>query len=653
LRSETASDSPAFFLLGTGLAVYWDWHKNVLIQAVSLINMKKTLISGGDFRSTCGKVALLVASIALCLELSGPVVPAQSVADSNIRISQIYTRGGEAGAVYQNDFIELFNRGTSTVDITGWSINITGLEGLPGNSSAVISFTSNLGIPILPGRHLLLQFAGSGANGQPLSGDIPVPILNLAASGGQIALLGKGQTIPPGCPAAPDLTGAVVDYVGYGTATCSEGNAPTLAPPVTKALLRIGGGCTDDNNNLGDFSFADPNPRNLNSTATPCGGGSFSIIDFSAPQFDTFEGAGSTQIRVSRIGDLSTPATVDYFVSDGTKVGEASERRDFTTALGTLRFAPGETQKTFDVLITDDAAAEPNETAFMGLLNPTGNAGIGPRNSAQLVIHENGDSLGGPNPLDASGSFVQLHYHDFLNREADGPGLLFWINNIDHCGADAQCRAVARIDTSAAFFFSVEFQRTGFLVYRLYKASLPETVQRPRALPRYREFIRDTGEIGRGVVVNSTGWEQQLEANTVGFLDSFVTRAEFLAKYPVTLTAVEYVERLNAQAGDVLSPSERSALASQMSGGTETRATVLRKIAENSAFSAAEFNRAFVLMQYFGYLRRNPDDAPDLNFAGFDFWLKKLNDFGGNYNQAEMVKAFIDSGEYRNRFVTP
>ncbi len=610
--------------------------------------MKNPLTFCAKPRSRCGKVALVVSLVAVCFVIAAPAGQAQSVADPNLRISQIYTRGGEAGAIYQSDFIELFNRGTSTVDINGWSISITGLEGFPANTTAVISFTANFSLPILPGRHLLLQFVGSGTNGQPLSGDIPVPILNLAGSGGQIALLGKGQTLPPGCPGAPDLTGAVVDYVGYGTATCSEGNAPTLAPPATKALLRIGGGCTDNNNNLGDFSFADPNPRNGSSAATPCGGGSFSIIDFSAPQFDTFEGAGVTQVRVTRIGDVTTPATVDYFVSDGT----ATERRDYTTALGTLRFAPGETQKTFDVLITDDAAAEQTETAFMGLLNPTGNAGTGVRNSAQLVIHDN-DFGSGPNPLDASGSFVQLHYHDFLNREADGPGLLFWINNIDHCGADAQCRAVARIDTSAAFFLSVESQRTGFLVYRLYKASLPETAQRPRALPRYREFIRDTGEIGRGVVVNSTGWEQQLEANTVSFLDSFVTRAEFLAKYPVTLTAFEYVERLNAQAGDVLSPSERSALASQMSGGTETRATVLRKVAENSAFSAVEFNRAFVLMQYFGYLRRSPDDAPNLNFAGFDFWLKKLNDFGGNYRQAEMVKAFIDSGEYRDRFVTP
>ena len=78
----------------------------------------------------------------------------------------------------------------------------------------------------------------------------------------------------------------------------------------------------------------------------------------------------------------------------------------------------------------------------------------------------------------------------------------------------------------------------------------------------------------------------------------------------------------------------------------------MRQVAENSEFSQREFNRAFVLMQYFGYLRRNPDDPPEtnLNFDGYNFWLAKLNQFNGNFIQAEMVKAFITSSEYRNRF---
>ncbi len=73
-------------------------------------------------------------------------------------------------------------------------------------------------------------------------------------------------------------------------------------------------------------------------------------------------------------------------------------------------------------------------------------------------------------------------------------------------------------------------------------------------------------------------------------------------------------------------------------------------MAEDADFAASEFNEAFVLMQYFGYLRRNPNDPPDADFSGYNLWLNKLNSFGGNFVNAEMVKAFITSIEYRQRF---
>jgi hypothetical protein len=256
----------------------------------------------------------------------------------------------------------------------------------------------------------------------------------------------------------------------------------------------------------------------------------------------------------------------------------------------------------------------------------------------------------GPAQINDSQFFVKQQYLDFLNRDPDGPGLSFWINNIDLCGVNAQCREVRRIDTSAAFFLSIEFQRTGFLVYRLYKASFPERPERPRALPRFQEFIQDTQTIGSGVVVLNVGWEQKLEANTVAFLNNFVARAEFQTNFPAQLTAAQYVDKLNTMTGGALSQAERDALVNGLSAGQETRATVLRKVAEDADFSTAEFNRAFVLMQYFGYLRRNPNDAPDLNFLGYDFWLGKLNQFGGDFRRAEMVKAFTNSTEYRDRF---
>jgi Calx-beta domain/Lamin Tail Domain/Domain of unknown function (DUF4214) len=584
-----------------------------------------------------------------CLLIFSSIITAQSIADSNIRISQIYTRGGEAGAAFQNDYIELFNRGNVDVDISGWTLSIANFAGTPPNiqisSSGIKLFNPN-GIIIGPGRHFLIKFGGSGTSGQPLSSsDInlnPVPISEI---GGQIVLVAKDKTLPFSyCPAAPDLTGVVVDYVGYGTAICYEG-AVTFAPGSDKALLRIGGGCTDNDNNLADFSFATPNPRTRNDAATPCTVAGGSIIDFGAPEFHVAENQGAAHITVTRIGDLSSPATVDYFTSDNS----ASERTDYTTTMGTVRFAPGETQKTFDVLISDDLISEANENAFLGLLNATGNAGIGPRNSAALVIHD--DDFGTPaNVSDISSWYVNQHYQDFLNRVPDSAGQAFWIDNIESCGDSPQCREVKRIDTSAAFFLSIEFQRTGFLVYRLYKGSLPETAQRPRAMPRYREFIRDTQQIGQGVIVGQSGWEQLLEANTVAFTNEFTFRPEFLANYPASLTPANYVDKLNVQAGNVLTFDEYFRLSNGLMAGLETRGSVLRKIAESQKLTNAELNRAFVLMQYFGYLRRNPNDAPDGDCVGFDFWLDKLNESNGDYRQAEMVKAFITSIEYRNRF---
>ena len=598
------------------------------------------------YRSNCSRFLAAI----FCLLTFSSLIAAQSTADSNIRFSQIYTRGGEPGATFQNDFIELFNRGNVDVDIRGWTLNISNFSGTPPNiqiSSTGIKLFPAISI-IKPGGHMLLKFGGNGINGQPITiSDINLNPFPISDTGGQIVLVAKDKTLPFGyCPAAPDLTGVVVDYVGYGSAICYEG-AVTLAPPPDMALWRVGGGCTDNNDNLSDFSFATPNPRTRQDGLTPCAAQIPSEINFAATQFDVPEDQGAAQITVARFGDVSSPATVDYFISDNS----ANERTDYTTSLGTLRFAPGERIKTFHILITDDLIPEVNEMAFLGLLNATGNVSIGPRNSAMLVVHDN--DLGPPanvNVVDISSWYVRQHYNDFLNRTADPAGEAFWINNIESCGSSAQCREVKRIDTSASFFLSIEFQTTGFLVYRLYKASLPETAQRPRAMPRYREFIRDTQRISQGVVVGNAGWQQVLQANTVAFTNDFVYRPEFLANYPETLSAAAYVDKLQVQAGNVLTFDEYFRLANGLMAGLETRGSVLRKIAESRKISDAEFNRAFVLMQYFGYLRRNPDDAPDNDFAGFDFWLAKLNQFGGDYRAAEMVKAFISSAEYRQRF---
>ena len=317
----------------------------------------------------------------------------------------------------------------------------------------------------------------------------------------------------------------------------------------------------------------------------------------------------------------------------------------------------GETSKSFAILINEDSFVEGNETFSIWLTNLSGVTLGGP---AVATITINDDvSEPATNAIDDQQNFVCQHYHDFLNRQPDAPGLAFWTNQITSCGADLGCLETRRINVSASFFLSIEFQDTGYLVERLYKAAygdaignstFPSPHQLPVPVVRLNEFLSDSQEISQGVIVGQGNWQQQLESNKQAFTAAFVQRARFLTAFPLALPAAQFVDQLNADAGSPLSAAERNQLVNDLATGTRTRAQVLRAVAEDADLNSAESNRAFVLMQYFGYLRRNPNDPQDSDHTGYDFWLTKLNQFSGNYINAEMVKAFITSIEYRNRF---
>jgi len=266
------------------------------------------------------------------------------------------------------------------------------------------------------------------------------------------------------------------------------------------------------------------------------------------------------------------------------------------------------------------------------------------------------------NPIDQTDFFVRQQYADFLNRSADAGGLAFWSGQINNCGADTTCRDAARVNTSGAFFLSIEFQETGYLVERTYKtaygdASGSSQLGSPHNLPvpivRFNEFLTDQRSISNGVIVNQGDWQTQLENNKVAYFNSFVQTARFTTKYFSTMLPTDFVHTLNQNAGSPMSVTEEAQEVAALTAGSKTRARVVRDIAEHPALAKAETNRAFVLMQFFGYLRRNPNDVPDKDYTGYDFWLSKLNQFNGNFQAAEMVKAFIGSPEYRSRFGTP
>jgi hypothetical protein len=212
----------------------------------------------------------------------------------------------------------------------------------------------------------------------------------------------------------------------------------------------------------------------------------------------------------------------------------------------------------------------------------------------------------------------------------------------------------------------VEFQNTGYFAFRFYRASFPDGTQRPRGLPRYTEFLRDSQQLGRGVVVGTPNWEALLEQNRQGYALDWVDRTDFLAEYPTTMTRDEYIAKLFSRLGVMPTQQERNQAVSAwdaLGSLKEKRARTIRAVVDTGGVLNAQYNPAFVLFQYFGYLRRNPNDAPDNNFSGYDFWLNKINAFSqpgedvrndqvalARVKRAEMVKAFLVSGEYRQRF---
>jgi hypothetical protein len=380
------------------------------------------------------------------------------------------------------------------------------------------------------------------------------------------------------------------------------------------------------------------------------------IVQFSPSNFTVTEDCTFVTITVVRSGDPSAPVTVHY----ASNPIQASDRSDYTTAIGTLRFASGDTTKSFALLISEDSLAEGTEMLNINLSNPTGGAQLGAASTATVAITDDGDTGSGPNAIDDPATFVCQHYHDFLARQADTAGQTFWTNEITSCGTNQACLTEKRASVSAAFFLSIEFQKTGYFVMRTYKTAFGNQPGNPR----YDTFMEEMGDVNRGVVVGQGNWEAQLEANQQAYAQAFVSRSDFMASYPPGQSAAQYVDALFQSAGVTPSTAERqAAMNAYGSGDTNGRTSALRSIVESDSIYNAFYNPAFVLLEYFGYLRRNPNDAPDNNFQGYNFWLAKMDSFtqpGENVRdeqvalrrvrRAEMVTAFITSGEYRQRF---
>jgi hypothetical protein len=256
-------------------------------------------------------------------------------------------------------------------------------------------------------------------------------------------------------------------------------------------------------------------------------------------------------------------------------------------------------------------------------------------NNTSAVFTATPDAVPGYSRIDSPEYFVRQHYLDFLGREPDEGGFNYWSDQVLVCGGDLACADRRRINVSAAYFLSIEFQQTGGLVDSLYRASYGRR-------PSFAEFMIDRQSVAQNITVGVGDWPQQLLSNKQAFIDSWLQRSAFRAAYD-GLSNSAFVDALISHAGSGFN-GDRSALVSALDGGSSTRSAVLLQVAENEGFVRAKSNEMFVMMEYFGYLRRDPDEE------GYRFWLNKLNQFSGNFEQAEMVKAFISSREYRQRF---
>ncbi len=332
---------------------------------------------------------------------------------------------------------------------------------------------------------------------------------------------------------------------------------------------------------------------------------------------------GSVSLLVTRTGDLSGTATVDY----DSNAGSASERRDYTTAAGVLRFAPGEAAKTITVFITDDKYTEQDETFTVTLSNPVG-AGFNAPTTITGTLVDNDTGPPTPNPLNDTPFFVRQHYIDFLNREPDSDGFNAFAALLNNCADRLNNPACDRVAVSSSFARSPEFRLKAEFAIRFYIATF-------NRLPTDREFIRD-----RSTLNGATAAE--VMANLARFPVDFVEREEYRTIFdPLSNTA--FVDRLIANAG--VANAGRDQFITDLNAGVKTRAQVLREIVDNNVFAQAETNRAYILAQYFGYLRRDPDPA------GFNNLLNFLNANPSNFR--EVTRSFVDSTEYRARFGTP
>ncbi|MEY2499334.1 MAG: hypothetical protein QOD12_2890 [Verrucomicrobiota bacterium] len=424
------------------------------------------------------------------------------------------------------------------------------------------------------------------------------------------------------------------------------------------ALTFGNGGAGGDVNTLYFTAGIGEEEHGLLGSLKPTTASATSLIQFSDTAYSVGEGTGHIDVTVTRAGDASGFATVNYATFDQSQAAHASQKSDYELAVGKLTFNPGETSKTFRILIVNDTFVEGNETIDLFLSNPTGaGLGLGSPNQSTVTITDNDSVAPTTNPIDDTNFFVRQLYLDFLGREPEPAAFSFLTGQINACGTNAPCRDVRRVSVATAFFTSFEFHQTGYPIYLANKAAFKDAPAGAGAVAPvvYGQLIRDLQIINQGQFNNQSvpfgqpGWDAILAANQQAFFSDFVLRPTFAGTFLTSQTPAQFVDALYLNAGVTPSSAERQAAIDEFGGAgntadTAARARALRRVTQNTTFVANEFNRAFVFFEFAGFYRRHPDQA------AFDSNVNTLNSFNGNFRTAGMIKKFLDNDEYRQRF---
>ncbi len=212
------------------------------------------------------RAPFLFVALALALIAGAPAAAPAATSSSTVVVGELYAGGGNTGATYANDYVELFNRAATTVDVTGWTLQYA-------SSASTTWEATPLTGTLAPGGHYLVALTSGGAVGAALPAADATGTTNLAASGGKVALVAAATSLTCGATAGSCAAVASIrDFVGYGTASDFEGAAAAPAGSSTNALARAGGGCIDTNDNSADFATAAPAPKNATAAPAPCGG---------------------------------------------------------------------------------------------------------------------------------------------------------------------------------------------------------------------------------------------------------------------------------------------------------------------------------------------------------------------------------------------